>query len=96
MSLAAVPDIPVQIIVPADDSNAAPILSAERRITPSWTIAQLKSKLEPVTGIPFTSQLLRARGIDGSWIVLEDDSRLVGDSRWALRRGSEVEVGGGC
>jgi hypothetical protein len=26
--------------------------SSERRITPSWTITQLKSKLEPITGIP--------------------------------------------
>lgn len=26
--------------------------SSERRITPSWSISQLKTKLEPVTGIP--------------------------------------------
>ncbi|KAJ4307137.1 hypothetical protein N0V88_000514 [Collariella sp. IMI 366227] len=30
--------------------------SAERRITPSWTISQLKAKLEPVTGIPPSCQ----------------------------------------
>jgi hypothetical protein len=30
--------------------------SSERRITPSWTISQLKSKLEPVTGVPPSAQ----------------------------------------
>ncbi|KAL2126654.1 hypothetical protein VTI74DRAFT_470 [Chaetomium olivicolor] len=30
--------------------------SSERRITPSWTISQLKAKLEPVTGIPPSCQ----------------------------------------
>ena len=35
--------------------------SSERRITPSWSIAQLKIKLEPVTGIPPSSQELTLR-----------------------------------
>ncbi|KAL2016346.1 hypothetical protein VTK56DRAFT_3832 [Thermocarpiscus australiensis] len=30
--------------------------SSERRITPSWSISQLKTKLEPVTGIPPSCQ----------------------------------------
>ncbi|KAK4226446.1 CAP Gly-rich domain-containing protein [Podospora fimiseda] len=30
--------------------------SSERRITPSWSIAQLKTKLEPITGIPPSCQ----------------------------------------
>jgi len=30
--------------------------SSERRITPSWTITQLKAKLEPITGIPPSCQ----------------------------------------
>ncbi|KAF3765802.1 putative Alp11-like protein of tubulin-folding cofactor B [Cryphonectria parasitica EP155] len=30
--------------------------SSERRITPSWSISKLKTKLEPVTGIPPSSQ----------------------------------------
>ncbi|KAK3315306.1 CAP Gly-rich domain-containing protein [Apodospora peruviana] len=30
--------------------------SSERRITPSWSIAQLKKKLEPITGIPPSCQ----------------------------------------
>ncbi|KAG9235010.1 tubulin cofactor B [Amylocarpus encephaloides] len=32
--------------------------SSERRITPSWTIGQLKAKLEPITGVPPLSQTL--------------------------------------
>ena len=50
VSLHAAGDIPLQIT--SDNS------SSERRITPSWTIGQLKAKLEPVTGIPPLSQKL--------------------------------------
>lgn len=32
--------------------------SSERRISPSWTIAQFKTRLEPITGVPSTSQSL--------------------------------------
>jgi tubulin-folding cofactor B len=49
-SMQTVGDIPLQIT--SDNS------SSERRITPSWTIGQLKAKLEPVTGIPPLSQKL--------------------------------------
>ena len=43
-------DIPMLIF---SDNN-----HSERRITPSWTIGQLKSKLEAVTGVPPQSQRL--------------------------------------
>lgn len=43
-------DIPLQVI----SENAA----SERRITPSWTIGQLKARLEPITGVPPLSQRL--------------------------------------
>jgi len=46
-------DIPIQIT----SENS----STERRITPSWTIGQLKAKLEPITGIPPLSQKLSLR-----------------------------------
>ncbi|KFH48597.1 Cell polarity protein-like protein [Hapsidospora chrysogenum ATCC 11550] len=51
-------DVPLQVI----SENAA----SERRITPSWTIGQLKAKLEPITGIPPLSQKLslKASGAD--------------------------------
>lgn len=53
MSLQTVPDIPIQVT----SENS----SSERRITPAWTIGQLKAKLEPITGIPPVSQKLTLR-----------------------------------
>jgi tubulin-folding cofactor B len=50
MSFQAAGDVP--LLVTSDNS------SSERRITPAWTIGQLKAKLEPVTGIPPLSQKL--------------------------------------
>jgi tubulin-folding cofactor B len=50
MSLQTAGDIP--LLVSSENS------SSERRITPSWTIGQLKAKLEPITGIPPLSQKL--------------------------------------
>ncbi|ELR01702.1 hypothetical protein VC83_00934 [Pseudogymnoascus destructans] len=46
-------DIP--LLITSDNS------SSERRITPSWTIGQLKSKLEAVTGVPPLSQRITLR-----------------------------------
>ena len=43
-------EVPLQVI----SENAA----YERRITPSWTITQLRAKLETITGIPPSSQIL--------------------------------------
>jgi hypothetical protein len=53
MSLQTVADIPIQVT----SENS----SSERRITPAWTIGQLKAKLEPITGIPPLSQKLTLR-----------------------------------
>lgn len=53
MSFVTAADVPVRVV----SDNAA----AERRITPSWTIAILKAKLETVTGIPPSSQQLTLR-----------------------------------
>ena len=98
MSLSTAPDISLSIIVPGP-SASAPLVASERRITPSWTISQLKGKLEPVTGIPASSQILRTRSLDGTWTTIggetvDEESALVGDSRWStgLRKGGEIEV----
>lgn len=40
--------------------------ASERRITPSWSIFQLKTKLEPVTGIPPSCQILSLKASAGS------------------------------
>ncbi|KAK6341102.1 hypothetical protein TWF696_009403 [Orbilia brochopaga] len=46
--------LPKDIVILVHSENAV----TERRVTPSWTIADLKSKLEPVTGIPPSAQKL--------------------------------------
>jgi tubulin-folding cofactor B len=94
MSLQAAPDIPLIVTVPGPSATSPPLLSAERRISPSWTISQLKAKLESVTGIPPGAQRLRTRGFDGGWIAMEGEERLVRDGEWAagVRRGGEIEV----
>jgi tubulin-specific chaperone B len=85
------PDVPLLVTVPSTTSAAAPpLLSAERRINPSWTVAQLKAKLEPITGIPPGWQELRIRGIEGEWVAVEGEERRVGE--WGLRRDGEMEV----
>jgi len=63
MSLQTAGDVPLQIT----SENA----STERRISPSWTIGQLKAKLEPVTGIPPLSQKLSLRHGSGPAIPIE-------------------------
>lgn len=45
--------------------------SAERRITPSWSIAQLKTKMEPITGIPPSSQRITLKTLTNETIPLE-------------------------
>ncbi|KAL8986588.1 MAG: hypothetical protein Q9177_004133 [Variospora cf. flavescens] len=52
-TLAAARDIPVMIKSPAACS--------ERRVNPSWTISQLKAKLEPITGIAPSLQTISLR-----------------------------------
>lgn len=92
------PDIPLQISVPSTSKeDKKPQISAERRINPSWTISQLKAKLEPITGIPPACQHLRIRGVDGDWVVIgageEEEGRRIGE--WAgCRRGGSLEVCG--
>jgi hypothetical protein len=94
MSLQTAPDIPLMITVPGPSTSALPLLSAERRISPSWSIGQLKAKLEPVTGIPPSVQKLRTRGFDGNWIAMEGEEKLVSDREWSagVRKGGEIEV----
>ena len=67
--------------------------SSERRITPSWTIAQLKAKLEPVTGIPPSSQKLSLRVPNQAERVLEaTDEETVQVGQWQLVDYAEIHV----
>lgn len=84
-------DVSVIVSTPSSaGANVEPGLHAERRVTPTWTVMQLKSKLETMTGIPPGSQNLRfkAPGRPDRWI--EGDDRIVGD--WGLIKGCEIEV----
>ncbi|KAI0137307.1 CAP-Gly domain-containing protein [Xylariales sp. AK1849] len=56
-------DVPLRVI----SENS----SSERRITPSWTISQLKTKLELVTGVPPASQRLSLKTTTKEIIPIE-------------------------
>lgn len=69
--------------------------SCERRITPSWTISQLKAKLEPVTGIPSSSQQLTLVLPDQRNVLIEaKDEDAVQVSSFELIAYAEINVGG--
>lgn len=86
-------DVSVIITSPASAKAASsePSFVSERRVTPSWTVMQLKGKLETMTGVPPGSQRLRVKvsGRPDQWA--ENDDRLVAE--WGLVKGSEIEVG---
>lgn len=85
-------DVSVIISTPTSGAAAdsASSFATERRITPTWTISQLKVKLETMTGIPPGSQRLRlkAPGKPDQWV--EGEERTIGE--WGLGRGCEIEV----
>jgi len=87
MSLQTAPDINVLISVstPSSTQSSTPTLATERRISPSWAISTLKSKLEPITGIPPSAQTIKFRDISGSWTTLLDHQYV---SDYALRNRS--------
>ncbi|PYH92027.1 Cap-Gly domain-containing protein [Aspergillus ellipticus CBS 707.79] len=83
-------DISVAITTPNAGSSLEPRLLTERRITPTWTVMQLKGKLETMTGISPSCQrlLLKTPGHPDQWV--EGDDSIIGD--WGLMKGSEIEV----
>lgn len=71
--------------------SSEPRFLTERRITPTWTVLQVKGKLETMTGIPPGSQRLRVKvpGHPDQWA--DRDDCLIGD--YGLVKGTEIEVG---
>jgi hypothetical protein len=68
--------------------------SSERRISPAWTIAQLKGRLEPVTGIPASSQRLSIRiGSQAVQPIEAADEESTQLSNWPLQAYAEIRVG---
>jgi tubulin-folding cofactor B len=67
--------------------------SSEKRITPSWSISQLRSKLEPVTGIPPSCQRLKLKTSTNEIVPIEavdEDSTLL--SSFPLSPYAELQV----
>jgi len=89
MSLQTAEDIP--LLITSENS------SSERRITPSWTIGQLKAKLEPVTGIPPLSQrlTLRVPGQQGLPVEAADEENTQ-LNRFPLSPYAELQVSVSC
>jgi tubulin-folding cofactor B len=85
--MASTADVP--LLITSDNARS------ERRISPAWTIAQLKSRLEPITGIPASSQRLTLKV--ASWpdqnlqTVNEDNTQL---SAFTLQSYAELHVSG--
>ena len=85
MSLQTAHDIPIQVT----SENSA----SERRITPSWTISQLKAKLEFVTGVPPSSQRLSLRLAGQAEIPIEaSDEDSVQLATFPLQAYAEIYV----
>ena len=91
----AAPDIPLTVLTPPSYPNP---VRAERRITPGWSLATLKRKLEPVVGIPPSAQRLLLRWPDGRESKVEvnesggEDEQSVSIGQWGLVRYAELEV----
>ena len=85
MSMQTAGDIPLRIT----SENS----SSERRINPSWTIGQLKAKLEPVTGIPPSSQTLTLKlGSQQSVLVQAVDENNARLGQFPLAPYAEIHV----
>lgn len=84
--MAATADIPLLIT----SENA----SSERRVTPSWTVAHLKGRLEPITGIPASCQrLLLKVASQTSQAIEAADEEATQLSQWPLQPYAEIHVG---
>lgn len=79
-------DLP--LLITSDNS------SSERRVTPSWTIAHFKDRLEPITGVPASCQRLSIKLPGGGKQAIEaldeENTQLV---NWPLQEYSEIFVG---
>jgi len=85
-NMATAPDIP--LLITSENS------SSERRITPSWSVSQLKGRLEPITGIPASCQRLSLKVASQAPQPIEaqneDATQL---ASWPLQAYAEIYVG---
>ena len=66
--------------------------SSERRVTPSWSVVEFKSKMESVTGIPPTQQRLeyKSGGNRMSMEVADQEGTVL--AAFPLAKGGEIHV----
>jgi len=84
--MATAADIPLLIV----SENS----SSERRISPSWSIAQLKGRLEPVTGVPANCQRLSLKiGSQAAQPIEAADEETTILAAWPLQAYAEIKVG---
>ena len=89
MSVAApttVRDVPLLVVSTAS--------SSERRITPSWSVSQLKARLEPITGIAPSAQKLSlcSPGQEGAYSIEAEDEDKTQLAKWPLVPYAELKV----
>ncbi|RYN43587.1 hypothetical protein AA0114_g10231 [Alternaria tenuissima] len=85
MSLQSAVDVPLLI--------SSPNSSSERRISPSWSIAQLKARLEPITGVPASSQQLSLRvGSQDAVALIAPDEEQTRLAAFPLQPYAEITV----
>jgi len=77
--------VDVALLIVADNSRS------ERRISPSWTIEQLKTRLEPITGVPVAFQKLSLKVGSAQAQSLEVDGN-VQLSNFPLQQYAEIHV----
>lgn len=70
--------------------------SSERRISPAWTVSHFKNRLEPITGIPASSQRLELKVTaqpESSTYIFANNEDAVQLSNWELTPYAEIHVG---
>lgn len=68
--------------------------SSERRVSPSWTISQLKGRLEPITGVPASCQRLILKvGSQTPQAIEALDEDATELAAWPLQSYAEILVG---
>lgn len=70
--------------------------ASERRVTPSWSIATLKARLEPITGVPADCQKLSLKvGSQPPQPIAAQDEEATQIGVFPLQAYAELQVSGG-
>lgn len=84
----AAPAADVALLIRSENS------ASERRVSPAWTIAQLKARLEPITGVPAGCQRLSLKVASQPAMMIEAaDEEATQVGAWPLQAYAELQVG---